>query len=72
MSYKLRLGDIATRYDEYTGAKYIYSLTMIDHSAYDIEYIITVRHEGKPDNEREILSLWSKEAKTLSDLIREA
>lgn len=71
MSYKIGLGDFANRYDESTGKKYIYSLTMIDHSCYDIEFIITLRPEGKPEEEEAVLSLWSEEARKLSGYISE-
>lgn len=71
MSYRVTLGDIATRYDERSGEKIILSLDMIDHTAYDYEYIIKVRRESQT-NGKEVLSLWSKEAHTLADLITKA
>ena len=71
MSYRVKLGDIATRYNELTGDKLLYSLDMIKHSGYDTEYRITLR---RADNEEEelVLSLWSAEASKLADLIKEA
>lgn len=71
MSYKVKLGEIATRYDELTGKKYTYTLSMINHSGYDYEYQITAKREDH-ETEELVLSLWSKEAKKLADLIQGA
>lgn len=71
MSYRVKLGDIATRYNELTGDKLLYSLNMIKHSGYDTEYQITLRQADNEEGEL-VLSLWSAEASKLADLIKEA
>lgn len=71
MSYRVTLGDIATRYDERTGEKITFTLDMIDHTAYDYEYIIMRQWENS-EQRTPVFSLWSNEAKTLADLIKNA
>lgn len=69
MSYLAKLGDIAERYNEYTGERYIYSLGMIKHSGYDEEYIIYMRRADSEEPTESIISLWSAEAHKLRELL---
>lgn len=71
MSYYVKLGDIAERYNEYTGEKYIYSLGMINHSGYDEEYIIYMRKGDNEEPTETIISLWSAEARKLRELLKD-
>ena len=71
MSYRVKLGDIATRHDTLTGDSLIYSLGMVKHTGYDTEYQITVRR-AEHEEEELVLALWSAEAQKLADLIKEA
>lgn len=69
MSYRAKLGDIAERYNEYTGERYIVSLEMIKHSGYDEEYIIYMRKADSEEPMETIIRLWSAEAHKLIELL---
>lgn len=71
MSYIVKLGDIAERYDEYTGEKYIYTLEKINHSGYDEKYILYKRPADSEEPTELIISLQSAEADKLSKLLRD-
>lgn len=67
MSYKTKLGKIAERYDELSGAKIEYRVDMYCHSGNYDEYVIVKEVNGK---DTEILSLIENEAYKLADLIK--
>lgn len=69
MSYLVQLGDIAERYHERTGEKYIYSLKMQHYSGDHDEFYIIAREADSNEPIDTILNLYNDEAYELMNLL---